>query len=369
MSETKPLKGINLPSITSYTAEDLFSFLSIKEDMLVLDVRNEEDFSQFNVEGPFPFQMKNVPYINFMEEEDESVAKISNEKPVKIVCAKEGSAQYVGEILMRHGFEDVSYLINGIKSWGNLLLPKRINNESDDYALYQFIRPGKASCNYGLLYKREMVIFDPSRNIEFYQSFANENDAKIVRIFETHLQADYISGSKQISNVTGAEILAHAGDFSASSFQFSQVNDCETYTIDTNGPDIRVIHTPGHTPGSTSYIIDDKYFLSGDTMFINSIGRPDLGGKAKEWSVMLYDTLTNKVKNMDENWSVLPGHFMHWNEANKDLVFTEKLGKVKANNATVYGIESQEIFTQYVMDNMQISPDVILKFGKSITGG
>ncbi|HIB58880.1 MAG TPA: MBL fold metallo-hydrolase, partial [Candidatus Marinimicrobia bacterium] len=182
--------------------------------MLVLDVRNEEDFSQFNVEGPFPFQMKNVPYINFMEEEDESVAKISNEKPVKIVCAKEGSAQYVGEILMRHGFEDVSYLINGIKSWGNLLLPKRINNESDDYALYQFIRPGKASCNYGLLYKREMVIFDPSRNIEFYQSFANENDAKIVRIFETHLQADYISGSKQISNVTGAEILAHAGDFS-----------------------------------------------------------------------------------------------------------------------------------------------------------
>jgi len=209
-----------------------------------------------------------------------------------------------------------------------------------------------------------MVIFDPSRNIEFYQSFANENDAKIVRIFETHLQADYISGSKKISNVTGAEILAHAGDFSASSFQFSQVNDCETYTIDTNGPDIRVIHTPGHTPGSTSYIIDDKYFLSGDTMFINSIGRPDLGGKAKEWSVMLYDTLTNKVKNMDENWSVLPGHFMHWNEANKDLVFTEKLGKVKANNATVYGIESQEIFTQYVMDNMQISPDVYSKIRK-----
>ncbi len=364
MSETKPLKGINLPSITSYTAEDLFSFLSIKEDMLVLDVRNEEDFSQFNVEGPFPFQMKNVPYINFMEEEDESVAKISNEKPVKIVCAKEGSAQYVGEILMRHGFEDVSYLINGIKSWGNLLLPKRINNESDDYALYQFIRPGKASCNYGLLYKREMVIFDPSRNIEFYQSFANENDAKIVRIFETHLQADYISGSKQISNVTGAEILAHAGDFSEASFRFNQVNEGDTYTIGSNGPEIRVIHTPGHTPGSTSYIIDDKYFLYGDTVFIHSIGRPDLGGKAEKWSVMLYDTLTNKVQNMNENWSVLPGHFMNWNEANKDLAFTEKLGKVKENNATVYGIESPEKFTQYVMDNMQKSPDVYFEIRK-----
>ena len=158
--------------------------------------------------------------------------------------------------------------------------------------------------------------------------------------------------------------MAHAGDFSEASFRFNQVNEGDTYTIGSNGPEIRVIHTPGHTPGSTSYIIDDKYFLSGDTVFIHSIGRPDLGGKAEKWSVMLYDTLTNKVQNMNENWSVLPGHFMNWNEANKDLAFTEKLGKVKENNATVYGIESPEKFTQYVMDNMQKSPDVYFEIRK-----
>ncbi len=87
-----------MSSLKSYSADDLFSFLTQKEDMIVLDVRNEEDFGRFSVEGPFPFDMVNVPYFDFMEEEDASVAKVSHEKPVKVVCAKEGSAQYVGEI-------------------------------------------------------------------------------------------------------------------------------------------------------------------------------------------------------------------------------------------------------------------------------
>ncbi|HIB53076.1 MAG TPA: MBL fold metallo-hydrolase, partial [Candidatus Marinimicrobia bacterium] len=123
-----------MSSLKSYSADDLFSFLTQKEDMIVLDVRNEEDFGRFSVEGPFPFDMVNVPYFDFMEEEDASVAKVSHEKPVKVVCAKEGSAQYVGEILMNHGFKDVAFLTGGIKTWGNMLTPKRINPESDDYA-------------------------------------------------------------------------------------------------------------------------------------------------------------------------------------------------------------------------------------------
>ena len=152
--------------------------------MLVLDVRNEDDFNRFNVEGPFPFDMVNVPYFDFMEEEDASVQKVSREKPVKVVCAKEGSAQYVGEILVNNGFEDVAYLSGGIKTWGNLLAPKRINPSSDSYSLFQFIRPGKASCSYGLIYKGEMVVFDPSRNLEFHESVAISQNAKIVKTFE-----------------------------------------------------------------------------------------------------------------------------------------------------------------------------------------
>ena len=347
-----------MSSLKSYSSDDLFSFLIQKEDVIILDVRNEEDFGQFSVEGPFPFDMVNVPYFDFMEEEDASVAKVSYDKPVKVVCAKEGSAQYVGEILMNHGFKDVAFLTGGIKTWGNMLTPKRINPESDDYALYQFIRPAKASCNYGLLYKGEMVNFDPSRNYDFYHSFADSQNVKIVRTFETHLQADYISGSKKIADVTGAEIMANAGDFKDASFQYSGVKDGESYSVGGDGPEIKVLHSPGHTPGSTSYIIDDKYFITGDTVFILSVGRPDLGGKAEEWSVMLFDTLTNKVQNLDKKLKVLPGHFMDWNEANDSLLFVENLGEVIHRNAGIFKIDTPEIFTQYIMDNMRKSPEI-----------
>ena len=347
-----------MSSLKSYSADDLFSFLTQKEDMIVLDVRNEEDFGRFSVEGPFPFDMVNVPYFDFMEEEDASVAKVSHDKPVKVVCAKEGSAQYVGEILMNHGFKDVAFLTGGIKTWGNMLTPKRINPESDDYALYQFIRPAKASCNYGLLYKGEMVNFDPSRNYDFYHSFADSQNVKIVRTFETHLQADYISGSKKIADVTGAEIMANVGDFKDASFQYSGVKDGESYSVGGDGPEIKVLHSPGHTPGSTSYIIDDKYFITGDTVFILSVGRPDLGGKAEEWSVMLFDTLTNKVQNLDKKLNVLPGHFIDWNEANDSLLFVENLGEVIHRNAGVFKISTPENFTKYIKDNMRKSPEI-----------
>jgi len=357
-----------MSSLKSYSANDLFEFLSNREDMLVLDVRNEEDFERFNVEGPYLFDMANVPYFDFMEEEAATVEKVSREQPIKVVCAKEGSAQYVGEILVNHGFNDVGYLTGGIKTWGNMLVPKRLNPSSDEYALYQFIRPGKASCNYGLIYQGEMVIFDPSRNYNFYQSFANSHNAKIVRTFETHLQADYISGSKQISIATGAEIMAHVGDFSEASFQYSVVQAAESYSTGTNGPEIIVMHSPGHTPGSTSYIIDDKYFISGDTIFILSVGRPDLDGRAKEWSAMLYETLTNKVQNLDKNLNVLPGHFMNWTEANDQLIFSEKLENIVGHNSSIYTLDSLEKFTEFILDNMRNSPPVYNEIRKVNTG-
>ena len=357
-----------MSSLKSYSANDLFEFLSNREEMLILDVRNEEDFERFNVEGPYQFEMANVPYFDFMEEEDTSVEKVSRKQPIKVVCAKEGSAQYVGEILVNHGFSDVAYLTGGIKTWGNMLVPKRINQVSDGYALYQFIRPGKASCNYFLIYQGEMVIFDPSRNYDFYKSFAKKRHAKIVRAFETHLQADYISGSKQIANETGAEIMAHVGDFGEASFLYSKVHDGESFTMGGNGPMVKVMHSPGHTPGSTSYIIDDKYFISGDTIFIHSIGRPDLGGKAKEWSAMLYDTLTNKVQSLDKNLDVLPGHFMNWAEANDQLVFSKKLENIVGYNASIYALDSLEEFTEFIMDNMRKSPAVYDEIRKVNSG-
>ena len=160
-------------SVQSFTAQDLFEWLVSKESFLLLDVRNEEEFGRFKVEGPYPFETINVPYMEFIEHEEESVAKVPQGKKLRIVCAKEGSSKYVGEILVNHGYTDVAHMLVGIKAWGNLLAPVRVATGTH-YELYQFRRPGKASCSYGLICGKEMMLFDPAKNITAYHTFADQ---------------------------------------------------------------------------------------------------------------------------------------------------------------------------------------------------
>ena len=354
--------------LASYKAEELFDWVTQGgEDFLLLDVRVNEEFDRFKVEGPFLSDMVNVPYVEFVEHEEESVAKVPAAEKVRIVCAKEGSAKYVGEILVNHGFKDVRYLEGGIKTWGNMLAPKRVASD-DDYQLFQFIRPGKASCSYGLIYQDEMMLFDPSRNVGFYQSFAETNGARIVKSFETHLQADYISGSKQIAAESGAHILGHENDFKDAAFNYQKIVDDQVYSFSKGGPEIRALHMPGHTPGSTSYLIDNKYLITGDTVFILSIGRPDLGGKAEEWSKLLYRTLKTKIAELGDDLVILPGHYMDWEESNSFQIFSDTLGNVKNKNSDIYSLSTETEFIEFIKDNMRPQPEVYAEIRKVNAG-
>jgi len=341
-------------SIFKYPAKDLYSWLTTKQKFLLLDVRNSKDFQRFQVESPFPFAMTNVSYFDFMEIEEESVAKVPKDKPIRIVCAKEGSAKYVAEILEKHGFDDVGYLENGIKSWGNLLVPVLLSPK-EDYQLYQFIRPGKASCSYGLKYKEELMLFDPSRNVEFYLDFAKENNCKLIKTFETHLQADYIAGSRELSERTGAEFLGHENDFKSSKNIYSPINESGTYNFSQAGPEVKIFFSPGHTPGSTSFIIDENFFISGDSVFIQSIGRPDLGGQVDAWSDILFDTL-QEIKDLNGELIVLPAHYMDWEEAGNDLSFTATLTEVRKFNKEIFAIDNKVDFLAFIKSNMRDQP-------------
>ncbi len=347
-------------TVNSFSAQDLFIWLTTGEDFLLLDVRNDVEFGRFKVEGPYPFEMINVPYMDFIEHEEESVAKVPRGKKVRIVCAKEGSSKFVGEILVKHGFEDVEHMLVGINAWGNFLAPGTIA-QNNDYQLVQFRRPGKASCSYGLIYEKEMMVFDPARNIDAYREYAEKNDCVITRAFETHRQADYISGSPFLHKNHNVEIMAPEADFKEANFSYTPVQDGEVVSFTGGGPDISVIHTPGHTPGSTSYLIDKKYLISGDTVFIYSIGRPDLGGMVEEWAKMLFATLRDKLLAMDGELIILPGHYMDWKEANTDLLFAESFKKIKEINSDIYTITNENEFITFIKANMRAQPEEYAK--------
>ncbi len=344
--------------IKKYVAAELFDWIVNQEDFVLLDVRNPKEVARFKIEGPDPVEMLNVPYIDFIYEEEkkDSIAKVPAGRIIRVVCAKEGSSQFVAEALIENGFEDVAILKDGIKTWGNLLVPKLICSQ-ENWCLYQFIRPAKASCSYGLISGKRMAIFDPCINVEFYQDFADEIGCKIVKTFETHLQADYISGSQALARDNDAEIIGHANDFKEAAFAYSPVEDRKFYSLDDQGPSVEAIHSPGHTPGSTCYLIDSRYLISGDTVFLVSIGRPDLGGKAQGWSKLLFNTMKTTIAAMDNQLSVLPGHFVNWDEAGSDLVFMDTLGSIKDKNEAIYDIATEEAFFEFIKANMRQQPE------------
>ena len=182
------------------------------------------------------------------------------------------------------------------------------------------------------------------------------------------MQADYISGSRQLAANTGAQIIGNENDFQGAEFEYKAVDDQETFSFSQGGPEIKALHMPGHTPGSTSYLIDGKYLVTGDTIFILSIGRPDLGGKAEEWAKMLYNTLKTRIAELSDDLIILPGHYIEWSEANSDQIFIDALGSIKQKNSDIYGIQEEDRFVQFIKDNMRKQPDEYAEIRKVNAG-
>ncbi|MDP2105595.1 MAG: MBL fold metallo-hydrolase, partial [Desulfobulbaceae bacterium] len=236
-----------------------------------------------------------------------------------------------------------------------------------EHILYQFIRPGKASCSYMLIFQKEAMVFDPSRNIDEYIRVAKEHGAKIIKTFETHRQADYISGSPQLAQEKGCTAIVNSLDFEGAAFPYEPIIPGKAYTFSQKGPEVVALHTPGHTLGSTCFLIDNKYLLSGDTIFINTAGRPDLGGKWQEWARELYLTLMLRMRTLSDEIIVLPGHYTSWSEANSSHVFAAKLGALK-ENIIAFRLPNEKKFAEFIQDNMRPQPGVYTEI-RRVNGG
>ncbi len=347
-----------------YTADELFHWLCAKPDFVLLDVRNEKEFTNWYVEGPHLCPYINIPYYSFIEDVSASVALIPQGEKIRVVCAKEGSAKYVAEILTQNGFPDVGYLRQGIVGWGNAVIPQLVTGDNG-YELHQCVRPGKASCSYLLIAGGSAMVFDPARNVGVYTGLAEARGATITHSFETHRQADYISGCQLLKAKTGCTIMANRLDFEGAAFDYQQVNDGETFSC--GGVTVQALHTPGHTMGSTCYLVDNKYLLSGDTIFIRTAGRPDLGGKWEEWSRVLYLTLFVKLRDLADDLLILPGHYVTWEEANGQFLFAERLGQLK-RQVDAFQIANEAKFKEFISDNIRQQPGVYAEI-RRVNGG
>jgi len=158
----------------------------------------------------------------------------------------------------------------------------------------------------------EAAIVDPIRETEPYLALAKQRGAKIKYVFETHFHADFVSGHIDLAKQTGATIIF--GPLAETNYKTYNAKDGEEFKI--GSITIRAIHTPGHTPESTCYLLlDDSYqeycIFTGDTLFVGDVGRPDLldGTMTKEaLAGMMYDSLNNKIKKLPDEVLVYPAH-------------------------------------------------------------
>ena len=159
----------------------------------------------------------------------------------------------------------------------------------------------------------EVAIIDPLRETDPYIRKAEKDNARIKYIFETHFHADFVSGHMELSQKTGAKIVY--GPNANCTFNCYEAKDGEEFKV--GDITIKALHTPGHTPESTTYLLIDEQgkqhcIFSGDTLFIGDVGRPDLAIKSnvtkEDLAGLLYESLHTRIMVLPDDVIVYPGH-------------------------------------------------------------
>lgn len=213
----------------------------------------------------------------------------------------------------------------------------------------------------------EVAIIDPLRETQQYVDKANNEGAKIKYIFETHFHADFVSGHIDLAKKTGAKIVFGPG----------AQTDYEAYTAEDNEEfklgniTIKVLHTPGHTLESATFLLIDKKgkdhaIFSGDTLFLGDVGRPDLAIKSgltkEDLAGMLYDSLRNKIMTLPDDVIVYPAHGAGsacGKNLSKETVGV--LGEQKETNYALRADMTKEEFVKEVLNGILPPPQYFAK--------
>ncbi|ARK28842.1 MBL fold metallo-hydrolase [Halalkalibacter krulwichiae] len=341
-------------SVKAMNSKEVARKVIEKKELFILDVRNEGDFADWKIEGA-NFDYFNIPYFELLDGVEEIIDRIPADKEVVVVCAKEGSSMMVAEMLSDEGL-DVAYLEGGMKAWSEYLEPVKVGELKDGGELYQFVRLGKGCLSYMVVSNGEVAIIDATRMADVYVNFVKEINARITHVFDTHLHADHISGGRKIAEATGATYWLPPKDAGEVVFEYAALEGGNDVQIGNSTINIHALYSPGHTIGSTSFVIDEKYLLSGDILFIDSIGRPDLAGLAEDWVGDLRESLYKRYRELSEELIVLPAHFMIIEELNEDGSVARKLGTLFAENHGL-SIEDENEFRSLVTENLPPQPN------------
>ena len=326
--------------------------LAAKNDksMLILDIREPTKFSDWHINNSINIDVYQDIWNGNLGAVKQKLSKLPKNKKIITVCNAGVTSEKASMLLESLGY-DTAVLERGMIGWNILHQAVDVLNENG-LLLKQIIRPGKGCLSYliGSNSKKECFIVDPSQFVGEYIELAKELGFTIKGVIETHVHADHISGAKLLAVTTKTKYYVSGKDLKAK-INFIDLKDNDKIKIGDN--EIKIILSPGHTDGSVCLLVNDKALLTGDTLFLDGVGRPDLGrGKeeVEKGAKILYSTL-NKLKSLNKNLIILPAHFTNYDK----IPICEKLNNLLSNNKPLK-INSEQEFVNYILDNLPMTP-------------
>ena len=282
--------------ISTIATTDLVGLLDTPQRPFLLDVREPDEVAEWSIPG-----VVNIPLGMLADR----LAEVPADQSVVVICAKGARAQSGAEILAAAGRAS-AVLTGGMGAWASTY--DTVEADFGGATVVQLRRRGKGCLSYVIGAGANAVVIDPSLVLSQYQDVAAAHGWTITHVLDTHLHADHISGARSLVEATGAQLLLSPSD--PFEFPFTPLADGLRIELTSDvALTVSAVSVPGHTEGSTMYQLGDAAIFTGDTLFLESVGRPDLADQAAEFAENLYRSLHERILTLGDETMVFPAHY------------------------------------------------------------
>lgn len=303
------------------------------DPVTILDVRGEDEVAAWRIEGE-GVERTTVPASAFVDAHPDAdrvrelVADLDG-RPVVVVCPRGRASARVAAVLRAAGVEATN-LRDGMRGWAAVSVATTV---ATDPLVVQYDRPSSGCLGYAVYADGEAVVVDPLRAlVDRYREDAAARDAEIVAAVDTHVHADHVSGVRELAAATDARAVVPTGAVDrglADPDRFDTVADGDRIPVGSTA--LEAVALPGHTSEMTGYRVDGVLF-SGDSLFLESVARPDLEAGAEgapDLARQLYETLTETIGALPDDTLLAPGHYGPGAAPTDDGGYVAPLGTVR----------------------------------------
>ena len=339
--------------------QELAERLDRGEALQVLDVRATEKVARGHIALGPELAFHAQPNSQLFAMPDVKDLHLDASRPIAVVCNHGNSSKKTTAFLRERGYEAYS-VIGGMAAWESVYVARRLAPTASLSHVVQLDRVGKGALSYILVSDGDAVIVDPGRHLERYDAVLTELGATPAAVVDTHVHADYASGAAAAAARWQIPYFLHPDDavspYDSRPGKITNQALRDGDTIAFGHATLRAVHVPGHTLGSITLIVDEGLALTGDFLFVQSIGRPDLAGRSSEWAKLLWQSLERARREWPGELLILPAHYSSETERRADRAVAARFDVIAATNPVV-AIQDEREFLTWIADHQTSFPD------------